>query len=139
MSIWKSGRRLFSTAAILMILTAALHTVGNMLASPDAAEGKVFAEMSGLHFTMGLGMSPSLQDVYWVLVLTMSVTFAALGAINVVIAGSPDTALVRRAAWMNAVWVAVFIVLCWIYRIPPPLISGVVIEAFVVGSLVTTR
>jgi hypothetical protein len=123
-----------------MILTAAAHTAGNMAARQDSPEEqKVFAAMSDLHFPLGMGMTPSLQDVYWTLVWTMSITFAALGAINLLLAASADVPhhVLRCISWANAVWVGAVIVLSWNYRIPPPLISAVVIEFCVIGSLVT--
>src|SRR4051794_38871596 len=139
MAIWKPGRRLFSTAALLMLLTAALHTIGNLSARPDAgAEEKLFADMAALHFPLGMGMSPSLRDVYMDLVFTMSITFAALGLLNLMVAGSTDVGadILRRMSWANAIWVGVFVILNVKYQIPPPLISGVVIELVVIASLV---
>ena len=138
MAIWKSGRRLFSTAALLMLLTAALHTIGNMSARPDAgAEEKVFTDMGNLHFPLGMGMNPSLRDVYWDLVFTMSITFAALGLLNLVVAGCAEVGpdVLRRMSWVNALWVGMFVILNVKYQIPPPLISGVVIELVVIASL----
>jgi len=138
MSIWKPGRRLFSTAALLMILTAALHTIGNLSARPETgAEEKVFTDMGNLHFPLGMGMNPSLRDVYMDLVLTMSITFAALGLLNLAVAGVADASpeILRRMSWVNALWVGVFVILNVKYQIPPPLISGVVIELVVIASL----
>jgi hypothetical protein len=140
-AIWKRGRRLFSIAAVLMILVAALHTVGNLMVRPDSAEEeRVFAEMSSLHFPFGMGMNPSLKDVYWDLVFTMSITFAGLGLINVVAAASPDVPdrILRRMSWVNLLWVGASVVLNWMCRIPPPLISSVILELVVAASLVTT-
>jgi hypothetical protein len=141
-TMWRPGRRLFSTAAILMILTAAAHTAGNLASGPeDPAERQVFAAMDSLRVPLGMGMNPSVRDIYWDLVFTMSITFAALGVINLVVASSPDSTdrLLRRVGWVNALWVGVFLILCWAYRIPPPLISAVVIEAFVLAALIMTR
>jgi len=138
MAIWKRGRRLFSTAAILMLLTAALHTIGNLAGRPDAgAQEKVFNDMGNLHFPLGMGMNPSLRDVYWDLVFTMSITFAALGLVNLVVAGCAEVGpdILRRMSWVNALWVGVFVILNVKYQIPPPLISGVVIELVVIASL----
>lgn len=138
-AIWKRGRRLFTTAAVLMILTAAAHTAGNLVTSPDSQEErKVLDAMSGLHFAFGMGMNPSMLDVYWVLVFTMSITFAALGLMSLVAAASPEIPdrILRRIGWVNAVWVGGVLILSWAYRIPPPLISAVIIEVFVVAALV---
>jgi hypothetical protein len=138
MAMWRSGRRLFSTAAILMILTAAAHTAGNLIpGDPDPAEQTVFAAMNAFHEPLGMGMNPSMHDIYSMLVFTMSITFSALGIMNLLLAASsqvPD-ALLRRASWVNAIWVGAFTLLAWKYRIPPPLISGALIETMVLGAL----
>jgi len=141
-NIWKPGRRLFSTAAFLMILTSIAHTLGIVASKPEtAAEARVIAEMSGLRLPMGMGMIPSLMDVYWAFAFSMSVTFAALGVINLVLAAGAETParLLRRAGWVNALWVAAFMIVGWAYRVPPPLIFGALIEAFVLAGLIATR
>jgi hypothetical protein len=124
-----------------MILTAALHTAGNLAARQDSAEEiRVLAAMASLHFPLGMGMQPSLRDIYLDLVWTMSITMGALGVLNLVVAGSselPDRVL-RRVAWVNLIWVTGFLWLAWAQQVPPPLISGVVIEAFVIGSVIVT-
>jgi hypothetical protein len=136
----EKGRRLFSMAAICMLLTAAAHTAGNVLPRRETpTEQKIRAEMRDLHFPLGMGMNPSLQDVYLTLVFTMSITLAALGLISLLIAASPEAPdpLLRAVAWANAVWVGALLALCWRYQVPPPLISAVVIELFTIGALIT--
>ncbi len=137
-AMWQPGRRLFSTAAVFMILTAVAHTAGNLLTSaPDPAQQTLFTAMSGFHVPLGLGMSPSVEDIYWELVFTMSIAFAAIGLLNLVAAGTrsvPDD-LLRRFSWVNVVWVGAFIILSYRYQIPPSLISGGIIELLVLASL----
>jgi hypothetical protein len=142
MSIWKPGRRLFTTAALLMLLTAFAHTAGNMSHQAlTAEEAQVFSAMAALRLAMGSGMNPSLLDLYWDLIWTMSVTFAALGVINLVAAASADVPdrVLRRIAIVNFLWVGVFLVLGWNYKIPPPLISAAIIEVFVAASLLPSK
>ena len=137
-AIWQTGRRLFSTAAVLMILNALVHTAANLASAPDdPALQKAFEGMSNYRAALGLGMNPSLQDVYWTFVFIMSITFAALGVINLVLAANPDTPprLLRSVSWVNALWVGAYLILSWSYRIPPGLISGVIIELAVVAAL----
>ena len=136
--MWKPGRRLFSTAAVLMILTALAHTAGNLApGSGDAAEKLILAAMGNYRLPMGMGMNPSMLDIFHSVVFTMSITFLALGAINLALAaGGASDPLLRRVAWLNAAWVAAFIALNVVCRIPPPLISGVVIELPLVAYLV---
>lgn len=142
MTMWRPGRRLFAVAAVLMILTAAAHTVGNVMEGPvDPAEQRLTAAMESFRLDLGMGMRPSVKDIYTSLSFTMSITLAALGLINLVLAGSasvPD-AVLRSVGWVNLIWVGVFLVLNWVCRIPPPLISAVLIEVAVVGALWTGR
>jgi hypothetical protein len=138
-AIWKPGRRLFSTAAILMILTATVHTMGMLLAKPsNPDEEKLFDTMRSVHFPMGLGMTPSMFAIYQDLSFTMSITFAALGLMNLILAASPDSSirLLRKVAWINAAWLAAFLMLNASLGVPPSLISAVVIGLAVAGSLV---
>ena len=124
-----------------MLLTAAAHTAGNLAAPPgDASEQKVFAAMESLRTDMGLGMSPSVKDIYWCLTFIMSVTLTALGLLNLTLAAAKDASdlLLRRVSWVNLLWVTAFVIVCWTYRIPPPLLSGLVIDVFVVASLIAT-
>jgi hypothetical protein len=137
-TMWRRGRRLFSLASILMLLTALAHTAGNLApVEPTAAEKAVTDAMRGFHLAMGMGMNPSMLDIFEDLTFTMSITFAALAVINLALAASADIAdrLLRRIAWINLVWVAAFTWLCWRYRIPPPLISGVLIALPLAGLL----
>jgi hypothetical protein len=136
--MWQPGRRLFSVAAVLMILTASAHTLGAVQPWPDGeAERRLIAEMRGYVLQMGNGMNPSVLDIYKDLSFTMSITLFALGLLNLVLASSRDTTdrLLRNAGWVNSVWVGAFLVLNLVYRILPPLICAVVIEAFVLLAL----
>ena len=137
-SVWRRGRRSFTVAAVFMILTAAVHTAGNLAAkSSSAEETQVRSEMAALRFPLGMGMQPSLWDIYWDLTLTMSITLAALGLINLLLAASgeiPDRIL-RRVSWVNLIWVVAFLWLSWVQQVPPPLISGIAFVVFVAGSI----
>ena len=93
--------------------------------------------MRSYRIPLGLHMSPSLYDIYRLLVFTMSITFLALGAIGLLLAASRDIPdrLLRRVAWLYAVWVTAFLVLSVAQQIPPPLISSVLIEVALLPSL----
>lgn len=137
-TMWQPGRRLFSTAALLMILTAAAHTLGAVQPWPDGeAERRLIAEMRGYVVPMGMGMNPSMLDIYKDLSFTMSITLAALGVLNLVLASSRDATprLLRNAGWVNALWVGAFLVLDYSYQLPPPLICSAAIELFVLLAL----
>ncbi len=134
--MWQRGRRFFSVAAILMILTALVHTAGNVAGGPpDPADTAVQAVMQTRKLALGMGMAPSVWDIYRTLIFTMSVTLTALGAVNLLLAADASTRLLRRVAWLNFLWVGGFTLLNLAYRVPPPLISGVLIEIAVLGSL----
>ena len=142
MTMWQPGRRLFSTAAVLMILTAAAHTAGNLTSGPpDPAEQKLVEAMRNHKVPLGMGMNPSVHDIYMDLVFTMSITFAALGLINLVLASGPaaDRRLLRRVSWTNALWLAAFLILNAVYRIPPSLISAGIIELVVIAYLLASK
>ena len=141
-AIWKPGRRLFTTAAVLMIFTCIAHTLGNSLSGPRSpGEREVFAAMDAFHVGHSSSMNPSFSDIYWGLIYIMSITFAALGVLNLILSASPDVprSVLRRISIGNAIWLAAFILLTWHYQIPPALISGVVIEIFVLADLLLNR
>jgi hypothetical protein len=125
---------------VLVALTGVAHTAGQFTPDkPVLAAG--LAAMRTAHLPMGMGMAPSLWDIFRDLAFTMSVTFFALAALNAVIAWQRDTtpALLRLATVVNLVWVAVFIGVCWLYAVPPPLISGVLIWPFFLVALLRNR
>jgi hypothetical protein len=136
--MWRPGRRLFSTAAVLMLLTAAAHTAGQFTGSSGAAEDAVVGAMAGFHVPMGLGMTPSFLDFFRAISFTMSITFAALGIINLTLAASADISdrLLGRVVWINLLWTGAFGLAMLYYQVPPPLICAVVIEALLLASIV---
>ncbi|HYL75687.1 MAG TPA: hypothetical protein VEU96_15860 [Bryobacteraceae bacterium] len=125
-----------------MILTAAAHTAGTFSSgSQSPTEQQLNAATSGYRVPMGLGMNPSVNDIYYFLARTFTISFAALGLINLLLAATPETPgrVLRRVGRANALWVGAFLILAWIYRIPPPLISAVVIELVVLASLLPSQ
>jgi hypothetical protein len=88
-----------------------------------------------------MGMAPSLFDIFRDLAFTMSVTFFALAALNIVIVRHRDTtaALLRTVTIVNLAWLAAFIGVCWLYAVPPPLISGILIWPFYLIALLRNR
>jgi hypothetical protein len=138
--IWKPGRRLFTAAAILMLLTAVGHTLGQF-APPEGGELAIIKAMSNYHIDLGLGMRPSFFDIFRTLAFVMSVMFTGLGLLNLIIAADPDVSprLLRRITWGNLVWLTGFTAICLIYRIPPPLIFGLATMGILAGSLIVNR
>jgi hypothetical protein len=130
-AFWKPGRRLFSSAAALMAVMAVGHTVGILGGPADAEQTRLFADMNALHVDLGMGMAPSVNDIYEGFAWTATITFAGLGLINVIIAAIPETPyrVLRGVAWVDVVWVGAFGILSWIVRIPPPILFAAFIEA----------
>ena len=97
--------------------------------------------MRAARLPMGMGMAPSLFDIFRDLAFTMSVTFFALAALNVVIVRHRDTTpgLLRSVTVLNLVWLTGFIAVCWLYAVPPPLVSGVAIWPFFLMALLRNR
>jgi hypothetical protein len=59
----------------------------------------------------------------------MSVTLILLGAQNLLVARADESGkMIRRFAWVNIIGVGALIGLYWHYRIPPPLISFIIVE-----------
>jgi hypothetical protein len=134
------GRRWFATGTILVALTGAAHTLGQF--TPDEPElASALAAMRAAVLPMGFGMSPSLFDIFRDLAFTMSVTFFALAALDAAVLWHRDTtaALLRSVTAVNIVWVAGFTAVCFLYRVPPPLICGVLIFPFFVMAWVRNR
>ncbi len=128
------------TGSVLLALTGVAHTAGQF--TPDEPElGAALAAMRAAHLPMGIGMAPSLFDIFRDLAFTMSIAFFALAAFNVLIARHRDTtpALLRAATVLNLVWLAAFIALCWFYAVPPPLISGALVWPFFLVALLRNR
>jgi hypothetical protein len=106
--MWNRGRRLFSTAGILMLLTAMAHALGNLSYQPsNAAEENLMADMAEFHAPLGLGMSPSVKDIYFCLGWAVSLLMATLGVMNLLLAAIPETpvSVLRRVSIWNAIWV----------------------------------
>jgi len=97
----------------------------------------VFAVMNAVHVDLGLGMAPSIRDIYFDFAWTATITFAALGLINLTLAANPGTpgSVLRGVTFVNLVWVGSFFILSWITRIPPPILFAGVIEALLAAAL----
>jgi hypothetical protein len=137
MLIFAPGRRAFSLAAILMLLTALAHTLGNIQPINDPERRLLITQMAAVRVPVGAGQTPSIWDVYQDLVFTMTATFLGLGLVNLVLGSHRDSsaALLRRVSWMNLVWVLGYIALSLAFQVAPAWISGVLILAAVVASL----
>jgi hypothetical protein len=140
--MFRRGRRLFSTASILLILTAVLHTIGSNQPPPQTPEyANLESAMRACHIDMGMGMRPSMFGIFQDFSLTMSVTLLLLGSQNLLVAMADESGkMIRRFAWVNILGFAALTALGWRYRIPPPLISFAVVEiVFLLAVLIPDR
>ena len=89
----------------------------------------VFDAMRGYRVPLGIGMAPSIWDIFRGLVFTMTVCLLAMGALGLVIAADRDATprLLSRAAIVLTVMSACLTIMYAFYRIPPPLISMAVV------------
>ena len=139
--LFARGRRLFSSACLTTILVAILHTIGNTAPGNDPPDMlAVFTAMQGYDVPLGIGMAPSIWDIFRGLVFTMTVCLLSIGALGLVVAADRDATprLLSRVALVLAIMSAVLTALYFFYRIPPPLISMMVVTLLFAGAVKTT-
>ena len=85
-------------------------------------------------------MAPSIWDIFRGLVFTMTVCLLSIGALGLVVAADRDATprLLSRVALVLAIMSAVLTALYFFYRIPPPLISMMVVTLLFAGAVKTT-
>jgi len=142
MQLFARGRRSFTWSCIATIVVAALHTIGNTVSTPpgDAAYVALESAMRGYRVPLGMGMTPSVWEIYRGLVFTMTICLVAMGALGLAVAGSRDATpqLLSRAALVLAIFSAALTVLYWVYQIPPPLISMAIVTVLFAMAFRTT-
>jgi hypothetical protein len=138
--MFTKGRRLYTAASILTLLVATMHTLGNLQPDPPQYEG-VLTAMREAPVPMGMGMEPSIYDIYWSLVFGMSVFLAGSGILGIVLAATADASkmVLSRSAAVFAVIAAGQVAILWVARVPPPLISFAVITVLWVLAIRDTR
>ena len=143
MSPFARGRRWFAAGSITTLVVALLHTLGNTLPGPPPDQALVGVEsaMRGYRLPLGMGMDPSVWDIYRCLVFTMTICLVGMGTIGLALGASSDASprlLARVAAVMTATSAALA-ALSYVYRVPPPLISFVVTTILFGIASFTTR
>jgi hypothetical protein len=131
MGRFSSDRRRLTIASLMMLLGAALHTVGNLASPPDAGLIDMRASMQNFHIALGLGMSPSMWDIQRTLVFTMSICVAAIAWLGLAVAANTSSppSLIATVSRIGLVVSGALTVLCAYYQVPPPLITFAVITA----------
>lgn len=130
--LFARGRRLFTSASFAMIAVALLHTLGNLDTTPaDASEASLQQAMRAYRVPMGLGMRPSVWDIFRELTFTMSVTLPAAGVLGLVLAAARQVTarVLRRAAIVFGLAAGALTVISAVYQIPPPLVTLAVVTA----------
>src|SRR5262245_19642734 len=138
--MFRRGRRLFSSASLVLLLTAAVHTLGHFAPRELSPEEKVVeAAMAGYRVDMGLGMSPSVQDMVQALSLTMPIGLSVWAIANLLIAATDATGRgVKLLAWLSVAGSALLIALYAYYQIPPPLMFMVVTGILFLAAAATS-
>jgi hypothetical protein len=140
--MWRPGRRMFTIACILLLLAAAAHNTGFLLLKANGPEDqKVLDAMKDFHNQLGMGMSPSFFDLFLALAYSMTVLMVALGVTGLVLSASKSvsTSVIRTITWLYIGWVAAFTAIGYYYQVPPPLISGVVVELALIAAALSAK
>jgi hypothetical protein len=141
--MFRRGNRLFAAGSIALLLVATAHTLGHFAGGPDdPAFAAVENAMRGYSVDLGLGMRPTMRDIHLSLALTMSVFLVFLGIQNLAtLALAPEAKrLLRVLALINFLCAGALVVLYAVYRVPPPLISFVVVGIlFLLAWLASSR
>src|SRR3954462_14886843 len=141
--MFAAGRRWFTAGCFTLILVSLLHTAGKTLPSPptDAEYIGMAASMREYLVPLGLGMSPSVWDIYMSLVFTMSVCLAGIGALGLVLVSSAEATprLVARMAVALCALSAALTILYAFFQVTPALISLVVVTLLFAVAAITGR
>ncbi len=140
MTLFERGRRAFSSAVSPPSRRGANDRKHVVKATAGPAYAAVVSAMRGYTIPLGIGMSPSLWDIYRGLVFTMSICLVAMGALGLMIAASRDATarLLSSAALVLGGFSAALTLLYWVYRVPPPLITMAIVTALFAIAVVTT-
>jgi len=97
--MFRRGRRLFSIASILMILTSIAHTLGHFQPDPQTAEfANLKSTMQAYQVDM-MGMKPSAYGMLESLSLTLTIMLLMLGLQNLLVATVDESGkMIRRFA-----------------------------------------
>ena len=145
MTLFTTGRRLFTVASTAVILVSAAHTAGHLAPNPEFESDPEFvrliAAIDSYHAPLGMGMNPSFHDIHNSLVFTMSVSLLSLGVIGLLFAADRKitSATLTKFAVLAAGTAAAMTGVFWLYRIPPPLVSLAVVTLLYAVSIRTTR
>jgi Fe2+ transport system protein B len=135
------GRRMLEIASYALIVVALLHTIGNLNTTPaDAAEASLQAAMRAYRVPLGMGMVPSVWDIFRGLVFTMSVCVVAMGVLGIVVANPEVPPRIQyRTALVLLISCAGLTAMYGMLQIPPPFISFAVVTLLYAVCVVQSR
>lgn len=134
------GRRLFTVASYLTLGVAALHTYGMSQSFPPDFDIAAQAMRSATMDT-GIGMHPSLMDIYHGLGFTMSIALGMMGILGIVLGSSAEAhvRILSRVAVVLTTASAAMTALYWVLKIAPPFVSMATLTVLWGISIRTTR
>jgi hypothetical protein len=137
----RERHRLFITANILLLIVAGLHTFGQFNRPTDPADIAIMAEMRGHPIPVGLGMVPSLLDIFRVLAFTMTISLVGMVIVNLGMLRFARAApgLVRRLCLLNVLVVSAIVILSWAYQVAPPFLTLAIVDVFFVMAWFNER
>ncbi len=136
--MFRRGHRLFSTAAIGIILVAMLQLAAHFAGpSEELLMSALWLAMQAYRFDMGFG-NPSMMDVHESLRVGMAIALLWVGLANLLIArytGLRDK-LMRRVCTLNVVGIGALAALFGFYQLPTPAMGlGIVEILFVIARI----
>ena len=126
---------LYRTAAILLLLFAAGHTLGFRQNNPEWRAGAVIESMQSLHFD-AQGFSRTYWDFFSAFGLCFSVFLLFASVLAWQLGGLPAEtfARVRGIAWALAICFAAITALCLKYAFTTPLVFSIVITVCLIAG-----
>lgn len=135
--MFRKGRRLFSVAAISIVVIAALHTIGHFAGVPEPGSelAKVEALMHATKLDLGAGMSPSLGDIFAALSLFMTIALVGFASMMLAVASAGSAKVVRAATVVATVINGAMVVVFGVYQILPPFVMLFITELILVAAI----
>ncbi len=134
--MFRKGRRLFSAAAISLIVIAGLHTMGHFSSpEPGSEVAALEASMNATRIDLGAGMKPSIGDILSSLSLLMTISLVGFAALMLAIASAGSARMVRIATVISTGIVGAMFVLFGVYQVLPPFMTLFITELMLVSAI----
>ena len=134
--MFRKGRRLFSAAAISLVMIAGLHTIGHFTSPEPGSElAALEATLNATHIDLGAGMKPSMGDVMDSLSLLFTIALVGFGVVMLAIASVGSARMVRVATVISTAIVGAMVLLFGAYQILPPFMTLFISEMLLVSAI----